>query len=383
MDLEPPKPRQPVAQSSRGGLLTSILLIAVIAMATLQVRAWWINHTNTAINPRAVSPRGDLGSDEQATIEIFEAASPSVVFITTANFRRDYFSQNIHKIPRGTGSGFIWDKAGHIVTNYHVIQGADQATVTLWDNSTWDAKVVGTEPDKDLAVLKIQITLDRTTPIKIGTSHDLRVGQKALAIGNPFGLDQTLTTGVISALGREISSVTRHPIVGVIQTDAAINPGNSGGPLLDSAGRLIGINTAISSPTGADSGIGFAVPVDTVNRIVPQLIEHGKVIKPGLGINLANDSFVRNNLKTTGILVLNVIPGSGAEKAGIEATKQTANGRTILGDIIKEIDGRVVENSTDLFRILDNQSVGDTISVTVERNGKKRKLKVTLGALNG
>ena len=382
MDTDNSQPHQSATPRRGGGMLMAVLLIAVIAMATLQVRAWWQTHSAAATTPRAITPREDLGSDEQATIALFETTSPSVVFITTANFRRDYFSQNIRKIPRGTGSGFIWDKAGHIVTNYHVILGADQATVTLWDNSTWDAKVVGTEPDKDLAVLKIKATLDRLTPIKIGESHDLRVGQKALAIGNPFGLDQTLTTGVISALGREISSVTRHPIVGVIQTDAAINPGNSGGPLLDSAGRLIGINTAISSPTGSDAGIGFAVPVDTVNRIVPQLIEYGKVTKPGLGINLANDSFVRNNLKTTGILVLNVLPGSGAEKAGIEATRQAANGRTILGDIIKEIDGREVANSTDLFRILDNQSVGDTISVTVERNGKKRKLKVTLGALN-
>lgn len=382
MDLESPKPRQAVAQSRRGGILTSVLLIAVIVMATLQVRAWWINHANTAINPRAVSPRGDLGSDEQATIDLFETTSPSVLFITTANFRRDYFSPNIYKIPRGTGSGFIWDKAGHIVTNYHVIKDADQATVTLWDNSTWEAKVVGTEPDKDLAVLKIQTTPDRLTPIKVGESNNLRVGQHALAIGNPFGFDQTLTTGIISALGREIESLTRHPIVGVIQTNAAINPGNSGGPLLDSAGRLIGINTAIFSPTGANAGIGFAVPVDTINRIVPQLIEHGKVIKPGMGINLASDSFVSNNLKTSGILVLNVLPGSGAEKAGIEATQQTANGRTILGDLIKEIDGQEVANSTDLFRILDNKAVDDIISVTVERNGKTRKLKVKLGALN-
>ena len=382
MDLEPPRPRQAVAQSSRGGILTSILLIAVIAMATLQVRAWWINQKNAAITPRVVSPRGDLGNDEQATIDLFETTSPSVVYITTTNLRRDYFSPNIYKIPRGTGSGFMWDKAGHIVTNYHVIQGADQATVTLWDNSTWEAKVVGTEPDKDLAVLKIKTTLNRLTPIKVGESSNLRVGQKALAIGNPFGFDQTLTTGIISALGREIESLTRHPIVGVIQTNAAINPGNSGGPLLDSAGRLIGINTAIFSPTGANAGIGFAVPVDTINRIVPQLIEHGKVIKPGMGINLAADSFVSNNLKTSGILVLNVLPGSGAEKAGIQATRQTANGRTILGDLIKEIDGREVANSTDLFRILDKKSVGDTISVTVERNDKKMTLKVKLGALN-
>jgi len=351
-------------------------------MATLQVRAWWINQSNSATDPRTISPRGDLGNDEQATIDLFETTSPSVVFITTVNLRRGYFSPNIYKVPRGTGSGFIWDKAGHIVTNFHVIQGADQATVTLWDNSTWEAKVVGTEPDKDIAVLKVKTPLERLNPIMVGESNNLRVGQKALAIGNPFGFDQTLTTGIISALGREIESVTRHPIVGVIQTNAAINPGNSGGPLLDSAGRLIGINTAIFSPTGSNAGIGFAVPVDTVNRVVPQLIEHGKVIKPGMGINLASDSFVTNNLKTKGILVLNVVPGSGAEKAGMQPTQQTANGRTILGDLIKEIDGLEVANSKDLFRVLDKKSVGDKITVTVERNGKKKQLKVTLGALN-
>ncbi|MFP6873734.1 MAG: trypsin-like peptidase domain-containing protein [Verrucomicrobiales bacterium] len=364
----------------------AILLIAVIAMATLQIRAWWVTHAAAATTPRAITPREDLRNDEQATIKLFEETSPSVIYInvTTINLQRDYFSPNVYKIPAaGTGSGFIWDKAGHIVTNYHVIQKATQATVTLWDNSTWDASLVGIAPDKDLAVLKIEAPPDRLTPIKVGESNNLRVGQKALVIGNPFGFDQTLTTGIISALGREIKSVTKHPIVGVIQTDAAINPGNSGGPLLDSAGRLIGINTAILSTTGNDAGIGFAVPVDTVNRIVPQLIEHGKVIKPGMGINFANDLLVRNNLKTTGILVLNVLPGSGAEKAGIEPTKRTANGHIVLGDLIKEIDGLEVETSTDLFRILDTKSVGDTISVTVERKGSRKELKLTLEALKG
>lgn len=382
MGTDNPQPRQSAPPRRRdGGMLMAILLVAVIAMATLQIRTWWITRNAAATTPRTITPREDLGNDEQATIKLFEETSPSVIFITTINLQRDYFSPNVYKIPAGTGSGFIWDKAGHIVTNYHVIQKADQATVTLWNNSTWDASLVGIAPDKDLAVLKIKAPLELLTPIKVGESHNLHVGQKALAIGNPFGLDQTLTTGVISALGREIESVTQHPIVGVIQTDAAINPGNSGGPLLDSAGRLIGINTAIRSTTGSDAGIGFAVPVDTVNRIVPQLIEHGKVIKPGLGINFANDSFVRNNLKTTGILVFNVLPGSGAEKAGIEPTKQTANGRIVLGDLIKEIDGRKVSNSTDLFRILDTKSVGDTISVTVERKGSRKELKLTLEAL--
>ena len=365
----------------KNSIITFVLLGAVIYMATIQVKAWWSEQSATKVTPRAVTPRGDLGEDEKATIKLFEETSPSVVFITTINLRRDFFSTNIYKMPAGTGSGFIWDSDGHIVTNYHVIKGADEAQITLWDQSTWDAKLVGVEPDKDLAVLKIKAPDDRLKPIKIGESKNLLVGQKAFAIGNPFGFDQTLTSGVISALGREIESVTRRPITGVIQTNAAINPGNSGGPLLDSAYRLIGINTAIYSPTGSYAGIGFAVPVDTINRIVPQLIEYGKVIKPGLGINIAPDSFVSTRLNTSGVLILNVIEGGGAEKAGLKATTQSANGKISLGDIIKKVEGKNVEDSSDLFRILDAKVVGDTVNVTVDRDGKDLNFEVTLGAL--
>ena len=365
----------------KNSIITIVLLGAVIYMATIQVKAWWSEQSATKVTPRAVTPRGDLGEDEKATIKLFEETSPSVVFITTINLRRDFFSTNIYKMPAGTGSGFIWDSDGHIVTNYHVIKGADEAQITLWDQSTWDAKLVGVEPDKDLAVLKIKAPDDRLKPIKIGESKNLLVGQKAFAIGNPFGFDQTLTTGVISALGREIESVTRRPITGVIQTNAAINPGNSGGPLLDSAYRLIGINTAIYSPTGSYAGIGFAVPVDTINRIVPQLIEYGKVIKPGLGINIAPDSFVSTRLNTSGVLILNVIEGGGAEKAGLKATTQSANGKISLGDIIKKVEGKNVEDSSDLFRILDAKVVGDTVNVTIDRDGKDLNFEVTLGAL--
>ena len=365
----------------KNSIITIVLLGAVIYMATIQVKAWWSEQSATKVTPRAVTPRGDLGEDEKATIKLFEETSPSVVFITTINLRRDFFSTNIYKMPAGTGSGFIWDSDGHIVTNYHVIKGADEAQITLWDQSTWDAKLVGVEPDKDLAVLKIKAPDNRLKPIKIGESKNLLVGQKAFAIGNPFGFDQTLTTGVISALGREIESVTRRPITGVIQTNAAINPGNSGGPLLDSAYRLIGINTAIYSPTGSYAGIGFAVPVDTINRIVPQLIEYGKVIKPGLGINIAPDSFVSTRLNTSGVLILNVIEGGGAEKAGLKATTQSANGKISLGDIIKKVEGKNVEDSSDLFRILDAKVVGDTVNVAVDRDGKDLNFEVTLGAL--
>lgn len=369
-------------QSGRvNGYLTAILLAALIYMATVQVKAWWSGQSAPKITPRAVTPRADLGEDEKATINLFEETSPSVVFITTINLRRDFFSTNIYKIPAGTGSGFIWDRAGHVVTNYHVIRGADQAKITLWDQSTWDAKLIGAEPDKDLAVLKIQAPDERLRPIRIGESKNLLVGQKAYAIGNPFGFDQTLTTGIISALGREIESITRRPITGVIQTNAAINPGNSGGPLLDSANRLIGINTAIYSPTGSYAGIGFAVPVDTVNRIVPQLIEFGKVIKPGLGINIAPDSFVRGRLNESGVLILNIIKGGGAEKAGLKPTTQSANGRILLGDLIKEIDNKKVNDSSDLFRLLDEKSVDDKVNVTIKRDGEEKKIDVTLGAL--
>jgi len=366
----------------KNSIVAFVLLGAVIYMATIQVKAWWSEKSAIKVTPRAVTPRGDLGDDEKETIKLFEETSPSVVFITTINLRRDFFSTNIYKMPAGTGSGFIWDSDGHIVTNYHVIKGADEAQITLWDQSTWDAKLVGVEPDKDLAVLKIKAPDNRLKPIKVGESKNLLVGQKAFAIGNPFGFDQTLTTGVVSALGREIESVTRRPITGVIQTNAAINPGNSGGPLLDSAYRLIGINTAIYSPTGSYAGIGFAVPVDTINRIIPQLIEFGKVIKPGLGINIAPDSFVKNRLNTSGVLILNVIQGGGADNAGLKATTQSANGSISLGDIIKKINDKAVKDSSDLFRILDTKNVGDSVSITVERNGKSKDFEVTLGALS-
>ena len=208
-----------------------------------------------------------------------------MVFITTTTRQVDFWTRNVFEVPQGTGSGFVWDESGHIVTNYHVVQGAASAKVTLGETE-YDADTVGVAPDQDLAVLEIRAARANLAPIAIGTSADLQVGQKVFAIGNPFGLDHTLTTGIVSALGRTIQSVTNRPIDGAIQTDAAINPGNSGGPLLDSAGRLIGVNTAIYSPSGASAGIGFAVPVDTVSRIVPELITHGKVVRPRLGVVL-------------------------------------------------------------------------------------------------
>jgi S1-C subfamily serine protease len=330
---------------------------------------------------RPVSPRGPLLPEEQTAIAIFEEARSSVVYITTLVYQRDFFTFNVQEIPQGTGSGFIWDDQGSIVTNYHVIYEAQNIQVTLSDQTKWKAEVVGAAADRDLAVLRIRAPRDKLRPIRIGSSSDLRVGQMVFAIGNPFGLDQTLTKGVISALGREIESMTRRPIKGVIQTDAAINPGNSGGPLLDSAGRCIGINTAIYSPTGASAGVGFAVPVDIINRIVPQVIRFGKDIRPGLDIELAEDYQTRQVGLRRGVLVLNVEQGSAAAAAGILPTRYDRYGNIVLGDVIVAIDGKRVNSTNEFYDILDTYQVGDTVRVTIERGDSQKTLTVKLQAL--
>ncbi|MHC4133052.1 MAG: S1C family serine protease [Planctomycetota bacterium] len=320
-----------------------------------------------------------MAEDEKGTIELFKLVSPSVVYITSIAVQRDFFSFRALEIPQGTGSGFVWDENGYIVTNFHVIKDAQSAEVTLADSSTWKAKLVGFEPDKDLAVLKIDAPKRLLRAITVGTSSDLEVGQKVFAIGNPFGFDQTLTTGVISGLGREIESVTRRPIQGVIQTDAAINPGNSGGPLLDSSGRLIGINTAIVSPSGAYAGIGFAVPVDVVNRMVPQIIRYGKVQKPVLGVTIAEDHVVKR-LGAEGVLIFTVKPGGAADKAGVRPTRRDSRGRIVLGDLIVAVDNTKVSESKDLFRILDTHNIGDTVRLRIRRPGDEIELDVRLQA---
>jgi S1-C subfamily serine protease len=334
-----------------------------------------------AAPPRVITPRGDLAADEQATIDLFREVAPAVVHITSIARRRDV-RFNILEIPQGTGSGFIWDTAGHVVTNFHVVQDAQAAQVTLVDGSTLRAEVVGAAPDKDLAVLRVTGDAAKLRPINVGASTDLEVGQKVFAIGNPFGLDHTLTTGVISGLGREIRSVSGRPIQDVIQTDAAINPGNSGGPLLDSSGRLIGINTAIYSPSGAYAGIGFAVPVDTVNRIVPQLVKSGRVVKPGLGIHIGQDEYARR-LGVQGVLVMQVAEGSAAEHAGLRGPSRNATGMLVLGDIIVAVDGQPTREAADLYRVLDRHEVGDDVTITVARGGATQDLRLTLQALDG
>jgi S1-C subfamily serine protease len=330
--------------------------------------------------PRVVSPRGEYSPDEKSTIALFRQASPAVVNITAIGVQQDLFTLNQYQIPQGTGSGFVWDTSGNIITNFHVIQNASAAQVTLADQSNWKAQLVGVAPDKDLAVLRIDAPAKRLHAIPIGTSKDLQVGQSVFAIGNPFGLDQTLTTGVISALNREIESVTRRPIQGVIQSDAAINPGNSGGPLLDSAGRLIGVNTAIFSPSGVSAGIGFAIPVDTVNRLVPELIRSGKITRPGLGVQLDEqiNEQVTQRLGVKGVLVVDVVRGGAAAKAGIQPTRRDTEGRLRLGDIITAVDGKKVETPNDLFLMLEKYKVGDVVSLTLLRDGKSVQAKVNL-----
>ena len=266
---------------------------------------------------------------------------------------------------------------GHIVTNYHVIEGADKATVTLADQTNWPAELIGVAPEKDLAVLKIKAPISVLYAIPVGISENLKVGQSVFAIGNPFGLDQTLTTGVVSALGREIQSRAGVPIRDAIQTDAAINPGNSGGPLLDSGGKLIGVNTAIYSPSGASAGIGFSIPVDAVRWVVPELIRYGKIQRPTIGVELASNNIVaRYGLQ--GPLVLNVPAGSNAEKSGLQPTRRNRYGEIILGDILVGIDGETIKNNGDLYLFLEKHKVGDVVELELLRNQKKINLKLTL-----
>ena len=341
----------------------------------------WFGDGRPDAEPRAVLARGDLAADERSTIELFERAKDSVVFISTRQQVRDFWTRNVFSVPRGTGSGFIWDDQGHVITNFHVIQGASEATVRLADGRDYKASLVGASPAHDIAVLRIGVGgFQRPPPVPLGTSQDLKVGQKVFAIGNPFGLDWTLTTGIISALDRSLQNDAGSSIEHLIQTDAAINPGNSGGPLLDSAGRLIGINTAIFSPSGASAGIGFAVPVDTVNRVVPQLISAGRYIRPALGIELDEGINRRlvSMLGTRGVFVLRIAPGSAAEAAGLRGAQVAADGSFQPGDVIVGVQGRPVAGVGQLLARLDDFSVGETVKLEVLRDGQRVELPVTL-----
>jgi S1-C subfamily serine protease len=324
----------------------------------------------------------ELSGDEKRDIEVFRHAAPSVVFITSLAVQRDVFSFDVTTIPQGTGSGFIWDDKGNVVTNFHVIQQGERFSITLSDQSEWDAKIVGAAPEKDLAVLHIDAPKDKLVPLNVGRSRDLLVGQRVLAVGNPFGLDHSLTIGVISAVGRELTSPIGRKIRDVVQTDAAINPGNSGGPLLDSSGRLVGVNTAIYSPSGASSGIGFAIPVDTVARLIPQLIEKGRAQVPGIGIQLnpTLDRLARRQ-GIQGIVIYDVAEGSPAEKAGLEGVRASRGRRVLLGDVIVSVEGTRVRSAEELLDAFDQAGPGKEVTLGVVRDGKEREVRVTLVAL--
>ena len=357
--------------------------IGVILVAGALVWKWYRNGGSvhpTDAGPRPVVARGSLSDAETTTIELFRNASASVVYVRPIELRRDPFRLNVMEI-EGAGSGFIWNDRGHVVTNLHVIEGANAVKVVLADGKSYDAKFVGASPGNDLAVLFIDAPPSQLKPIPVGTSSDLQVGQQVFAIGNPFGFDQTLTTGIVSALGRQIKSASGRTIEDVIQTDAAINPGNSGGPLLDSAGRLIGVNTAIVSPSKASAGIGFAVPVDTVNRVVPDLIRHGRVIRPGLGIEPLSDRITRI-LGLEGVLIRRVLKDSPAAKAGLRATVADRGGRPVLGDLIVAIDGKPVRNVDELLRVLDKHKIDDTVVVKTRRGDQTMEFKIKLGPIS-
>jgi len=325
--------------------------------------------------PRNVASRGPLAADEVSTIDIFRRSSPAVVYITTLDQVVNLMTMNVREVPRGTGSGFVWDEQGgavHIVTNYHVVAGARAARVRLSDQRTFDAKLVGVSPDNDLAVLRIVVPDRKPTPLPLGSSRDLQVGQRVVAIGNPFGLDHTLTTGVVSALDRSLDGEDGRTVHHLIQTDAAINPGNSGGPLLDSAGRLIGVNTAIYSPSGASAGIGFAVPADTVNRVVPELIAYGQYQRPTLGVSVVDrvSAFITRQLGIKGLVVVDVAAGSSADAAGLKAARTTRDGSVVTGDVIQAIDGRPVEVAADMDKLLDTRQPGEKVTLTLWRDGR-------------
>ncbi|GAF73544.1 unnamed protein product [marine sediment metagenome] len=358
--------------------LLFVLVLLVVALVVVWGQRFRSGVTYSGkIEPRVVTPRGDLADDEQATIELFRAVSPSVVYVSPMALRRDLFSLNVFEVPRGTGSGFIWDADGHVVTNFHVISGASTVRVTLADGSTYEADIVGVAPDKDLAVLKIKAPPGLLPPVAVGSSSDLRVGQKVFAIGNPFGLDFTLTTGVVSALGREIRSVTGRTIQDVIQTDAAINPGNSGGPLLDSAARVIAVNTQIYSPSGASAGIGFAVPIDEVCRVVPELIAFGRVTRPGLGVKIVPDSIARR-LGLEGVMIDSVAKGSAAEAAELRGIRERADGQLLLGDVILRMGETPTPTADALLNALEKYKVGDTVELTIQRENRSYRTPITL-----
>jgi 2-alkenal reductase len=359
--------------------LFRIVTIWVLLLATAWVaEPYLVTFWASADGPRTVTARGDLSQAEQATIKLFQTVSPSVVHV----FAQGSQSSSLDDQQQGvvqSGSGIVWDAAGHVITNYHVIDGTSQIGARLTSGEFVTARLVGVAPNYDLAVLQVDSTRAPLRPIAVGRSADLQVGQETFAIGNPYGLEQTLTSGIISALHRRLPTATSHEISGVIQTDAPINPGNTGGPLLDSAGRLIGVNSAIISGSGASAGIGFAIPVDIVNRIAGQLIRDGRVPVPGIGIVAASEDEA-TRLSIDGIIIVRTLPQSPAAKAGLEGAESDGG---IIQDVITEANGQPVHGMSDLANILEDVGVGNTVKLTVTRDGRSRSLDVPVTDISG
>jgi 2-alkenal reductase len=364
------------AKSQLIALVTALLALSGLGAAHL------VSARDATPTPREVAPRGALLPAEQSMVNLFETSAPSVAYITTESLQPAGFFRA--EVAQGAGSGFVWDAAGHVVTNFHVIESVavnpnqGRVLVRLDSGQPIEATIVGTAPEYDLAVVKLKRVPTGIKPIPIGTSRDLKVGQSVIAIGNPFGLQRTLTTGIVSALDRELPTALFREVAGVIQTDAAINPGNSGGPLLDSAGRLIGVNTAIRSASGSSSGVGFAIPVDLVNRIVPVLIVKGRAPLPGIGFTpVRPDIVARNNI--SGVVIAEVGRGTPAAEAGLQGLGRN----NTLGDVIVAVNGKTVETLSTFVAELDRAGIGNQVELTVKRDNRERKVRVKVIDIRG
>ncbi|MGZ0173134.1 MAG: S1C family serine protease [Planctomycetales bacterium] len=363
---------------SRVNVWLVVLLLGLTGVLIYRQAFWHSPLLNADAQSRAVTPRGDLAADELSTIELFQQVSPAVVHVTSVAVLQNAFNMDVREMRAGTGSGFVWNTEGHIVTNLHVIRDGQGAVVTLADNTNHSARLVGFDSANDIAVLKIDVPPGALTPIAIGESSNLKVGQKVFAIGSPFEFDHTLTTGVIGGLNRTFGTDS-GTIHNAIQTDAAINPGNSGGPLLDSAGRLIGVNTAIVSESGGSHGIGFAIPVDLVNVAVPDLIRTGTISRPWLGVVVREDAFRKNRLP--GVLVHRIVPSGPADKAGILPMRRGENLETLAGDQLLAINEDPIRTARDLLDLLTQYRAGDTVTVAILRDGEKKNVPVMLEAM--
>jgi S1-C subfamily serine protease len=377
-------------RSLRSALPTILLYMLLLTAGVILLWRFWptmqrelglVQHPDggdPTAAPRPIAKAGALTADEQATIDIYQRSKDSVVNVISSQVFGTRLSLKPQEVPKGSGTGFVWDDKGRIVTNYHVVKDASKVYVILPDQSRVTVTQINGDPDKDIAVLWTDTPEGKLKPLPIGESGKLQVGQRVFAIGNPFGLDHTLTTGIVSALGRAMESQSGRTIRGVIQTDAAINPGNSGGPLLDSSGRVIGVTSAILSPSGGWAGIGFAIPIDEVNRVVPMLIRYEKHARPTLGIAVAADQLTRAK-GIDGVLIIDVSPAGPAEKAGLRPTQRNDEGQLVLGDVIVAVGKHKVRTLDDLYTALEDASVGQSVTVTVRRDGQDEEIAVTLG----